>query len=86
MRRPLSRVIVAAAGLALVAILLFAPGQQSTAKAFNKIAEKVMVAKSARYQMEISIEGQEKLQAKAYYLAPGRYRRPGSGRKETLLP
>jgi len=47
---------------------------RSTAQAFNKFAETLVAAKTARFQIEVTIEGQPKEVVQAYYLAPGRYR------------
>ena len=75
MRRPIPRFIaVTAACLAIAAVWLFVPGRQSTALAFNKFAEALVAAKTARFQMEVTTDGQSKQKIQAYYLAPGRMR------------
>ena len=75
MRRPIPRLIAfTAACLAIAAVWLLVPGGQSTAQAFNEIAEKLVGAKSARFQMEVIAEGQPKQKCKSYYLAPGKLR------------
>ena len=75
MRRPIVRYTAfAAACLTVAAIWLLVPGQQSTAEAFNKFAEAIVEAKTARFQMELEMTGQPKRKFKAYYLAPGRFR------------
>src|SRR5947209_6260782 len=74
MRRPIPRLIGAAACLAILAVWLLVPGQQSTAQAFQKFAEAVVQAKTARFQMEVTIEGQPKQKFQALYLAPGKFR------------
>ena len=78
--RPFARLTVAAAVcLALLGIWLFAPGRQTTAQAFNLLAEQLAAAKTARYDMEISNEGQPKQKSRCYYLAPGRFRNEEEG-------
>jgi len=75
MRRPIPRFIaVTIACLAIAAAWLFVLGHQSTALAFNKFAEALVEAKTARFQMEITIEGQPKQKIQAYFLAPGKFR------------
>jgi outer membrane lipoprotein-sorting protein len=75
MRRPVPRLIAfTTACLAIAAVWLFAPGQQSPAQAFNKLAEAVVTAKTARFQMEVTYEGQPKQKFKAWFLAPGKFR------------
>lgn len=79
-RRPLARLTMAAvACLALLGIWLFAPGRQTTAQAFNLLAEQLAAAKTARYDMEVSMEGQPKQKSRCYYLAPGRFRNEEDG-------
>jgi outer membrane lipoprotein-sorting protein len=55
-------------------VWLFVPGRQSTAQAFSKLAEKLVTAKTASFEMVVAAEGQPKQTAQAYYLAPGRFR------------
>ena len=75
MRRPLPRLFaVVSACLVIGSVWLFAPGRQSTAQAFNKLAETLVAAKTARFEMEVAAEGQPKQTMQAYYLAPGRFR------------
>lgn len=75
MRRPIPRLIAVSAVCAVIAcVWLLVPGQQSTARAFNKLAETIVLAKTARFQMEVAIEGQPKQKFKSYYLAPGKFR------------
>lgn len=75
MRRPLPRLIAFTTACAVIAVTwLFVPGPQSTAQAFNRFAEAVVAAKSAKFTMEVNIEGQPKQKFQAYYLAPDRYR------------
>jgi outer membrane lipoprotein-sorting protein len=75
MRRPLVRLTALAAACLVVAIAwLFLPGQQSTAAAFNAFAAAIVDARSAKFQMVVSIEGQPKQTAQAYFLSPGRLR------------
>jgi outer membrane lipoprotein-sorting protein len=76
--RPVSRVVVGSL-IAAVTLLALAIGSnllldRSTAQAFNKFAETLVAAKTARFQMEERIAGQPKEVTQAYYLAPGRYR------------
>jgi outer membrane lipoprotein-sorting protein len=74
MRRPIPRLIAAAACLAVLAFWLLMPGRQSTAAAFERLAEAVVQAKTARFQMEVAVEGQPKQKFQALYLAPGKFR------------
>lgn len=74
MRRPLPYAALAAACLAVGAIWLLVPGQQSTAEAFNAFAGAFVDAKSMKFQMNVAVEGQPKRMGQAYYLAPGRMR------------
>src|SRR5436190_14520602 len=97
MRRPIPRLIaVTTACLAIAAIWMLAPGHQSTAQAFNKLAAAVAEAKSAKFQMEVTVEGQPKQSFQAWFLAPGKYRQelPGmvnitdlkAGKIVTVMP
>ncbi len=80
MRRPLPRLMVAAAAcLAVIAVWLLVPGQQPAAQAFNMFAEALVDATSAKFQMEVKIEGQGKQEAQSYYLSPGRIRNEMQG-------
>jgi outer membrane lipoprotein-sorting protein len=80
MRRPVPRLIaVTAACLAIAVTWLFVPGPQSTAQAFNRFAEAVVAAKTAKFTMEVNIEGQPKQKFQAYYRAPGKYRQELAG-------
>ncbi len=74
MRRPVSRLLVAAACLVIAAVWLFVPGGQTTAQAFNRFAAAVVAAKTAHFQMEVEVEGQPKQKFQAWYLAPGKFR------------
>jgi outer membrane lipoprotein-sorting protein len=75
MRRPVPRLIAfTTACLAIAAVWLFVPGHQSTAEAFNRFAEKIVAAKTARFQMEVVAEGQPRQKFQAYFLAPGKFR------------
>jgi outer membrane lipoprotein-sorting protein len=74
MRRPIPRLLVGAACLLVAAVWLLVPGRQSTAQAFNRMADAIVAAKTARFQMEVAIEGQPKQKFQAYYLAPGKFR------------
>jgi outer membrane lipoprotein-sorting protein len=75
MRRPVPRLVaVTIVCLSITAPWLLFPGRQSTAFAFDNFATVLVEAKTARFQMEITIEGQPKQKVKAYYLAPGRFR------------
>lgn len=97
MRRPIPRLIaVTTACLAIAAVWMLVPGHQSTAQAFNKLATAVVEAKSAKFHMEITVEGQPKQSFPAWFLAPGRYRQelPGmvnitdlkAGKIMTIMP
>jgi outer membrane lipoprotein-sorting protein len=75
MRRPVPRLIAfTTACLAIAAVWLFAPGQQPPAQAFNKLAEAVIAAKTARFHMEVTAQGQPTQKFQAYFLAPGKFR------------
>ncbi|MBI3861116.1 MAG: outer membrane lipoprotein carrier protein LolA [Planctomycetia bacterium] len=74
MRRPVSRLLVTTACLAIAAVWLFVPGGQTTAQAFNRFATAVASAKTAHFHMEVQIQGQAKQKFEAWYLAPGKYR------------
>jgi outer membrane lipoprotein-sorting protein len=73
MRKPIVRLVAAAACLAIVAFWLLAPGQQS-ARAFEKFADAIVQAKTARFQMEVNVEGQPTQKIQAFYLTPGKFR------------
>jgi outer membrane lipoprotein-sorting protein len=80
MRRPVPRLIaLTTACLAIAAVWMFIPGGQSTAQAFNKLAAAVVEARTAKFQMEIQVEGQPRQKFQAYYLAPGKYRQELTG-------
>jgi outer membrane lipoprotein-sorting protein len=75
MRRPIPRLIaVTVVFLAFAAPWLFFPGQQSTAFAFNDFATALVEAKTAKFEMEVTIDGRPSQKAKGYYLAPAKYR------------
>jgi outer membrane lipoprotein-sorting protein len=75
MRRPVPRFsAVTILCLSIAAFWLIVPGHQSSAFAFNSFATALAEAKTARFQMEIRIEGQPNRKVQAYYLAPGRFR------------
>jgi outer membrane lipoprotein-sorting protein len=74
MRRPIPRLIAATACLAVFAAWLLLPGRQSTASAFERLAAALVDARTARFQMEVTIEGQPQQKFKAFYLAPDRFR------------
>lgn len=75
MRRPIPRFIaVLTACLAIAAVWLFVPGQQNSALAFNELAKTLVEVKSAKYQTEAEIDGQQKQTSQSYFLAPGKYR------------
>ncbi len=75
MRRPIPRLMaVTTACLAIAAVWMLVPGGQTTAEAFNKFAEALVAAKTARFQMETHIEGQPRQTFQAWFLAPGKYR------------
>lgn len=75
MKRPIPRLIaVSVACVAVAALWLFVPGHQSTAQAFNALAETLMAAKTAHFQMEVQVEGQPKQKFDTYFMAPAKYR------------
>ena len=98
MRRPVSRLIAAAVVcLAVVAPWLLIPGGSSSAYAFHRFAAALVEAKTARFQMQVTIEGLPVQTAQAYYLAPGKVRQESplgtvtisddvNGRATTLVP
>ena len=74
MRHPASRWSAAAACAAILLVWLLVPGQQSTASAFHAYAKAIVSAQSARFDAEVTIEGQPKQVFHGTYLAPGKYR------------
>jgi outer membrane lipoprotein-sorting protein len=75
MKRPMPRLIaLSAACLTIAAVWLLVPGGQSTAQAFNEFAEKLVAAKTARFQMEVAVEGQPQQKSRSFYRAPGKFR------------
>jgi outer membrane lipoprotein-sorting protein len=75
MRRPIPRLVAATiVGLSMTAPWLIFPGHSSTAFAFDNFATALVEAKTARFQMEITIEGQPNQKVRAYYMAPGKFR------------
>src|SRR5262245_29896399 len=74
MRRPIPRLIAGATAAAVVGIWLVLPGRPAAALAFGELADAIVQAKTARFQMEVNVEGQPKQSFKAFYMAPGRYR------------
>jgi outer membrane lipoprotein-sorting protein len=75
MRRPVPRLVAfTTACLAIAVLWMFIPGSQTAAQAFNRFAEAVVTAKTAKFQMEMNVEGQPKQTFQAYYLAPEKYR------------
>ena len=74
MRRPAFRLLTAALLLAVGAFWLFVPGGQTPAQAFNRFAAAVVGAKTAKFQMEVQIEGQPKQAFQAWYQAPNKFR------------
>lgn len=75
MRRPIPRLIAfTTACLAIAAIWMVVPGGQTIAQAFNKLATAIVDAKSAKFQMEVAVEGQPRQSFQAWFLAPGKYR------------
>jgi len=87
MRRPLPRFMAAAtACLAVVGVWLLIPGQQPAAQAFNMFAEAIVDAKSAKFQMEVRIEGQEgKQETQSYYLSPSKIRNEMQGKLKGMV-
>lgn len=75
MKRPIPRLIAVTAACIAVAVLwLFVPGHQSTAQAFNALADALIAAKTAHFQMEVQVEGQPKQTFDTYFMAPAKYR------------
>ena len=71
MRRPIPRLIAATiVCLATAAPWLIFPGRQATAFAFKNFANALIEARTARFQMRITIEGLPSQNIRAYYLAP----------------
>jgi len=74
MTRPLPRIMAAAVTLVLAG-WMFVPGTQSTASAFNEFVDKLIAAKTAKFDMEMKTEGVPMVQSfKAEFLAPNRLR------------
>lgn len=75
MRRPVPRLIATSvACLAIAAIWLFAPGHQTKAFGFNNFAAALVEAKTAKFRMEVKIEGIPGQSSTGYYLAPEKFR------------
>lgn len=75
MRRPRTRLVFGVATImAVLAGFLLLPTRQSTVQAFGRFAEALVQAKTARYQMQVNIEGQGKQTFQAMYLAPAKHR------------
>jgi outer membrane lipoprotein-sorting protein len=75
MRRPLPRLIAfTTACLAIAAVWMFVPGGQTPAQAFNRFAEAIVTAKTARFQMEVTYAGLPKQKFRTWFLAPAKYR------------
>jgi outer membrane lipoprotein-sorting protein len=81
---------------AIAAVWMLVPGGQTAAQAFNRFADAVVAARTAKFQMEVNIEGQPKQTFQAFYLAPEKYRQelPGmvnisdfqAGKMVTVMP
>jgi outer membrane lipoprotein-sorting protein len=74
MRRPIPRMLAAGACVTAIALWLLLPGQQSTAVAFHRFAEAIIQAKTAKFDMEVAVEGQPKKTFKTWFNAPTQYR------------
>jgi len=75
MRRPVPRLVAfTVASVAIAIAWLFVPGHQPTALGFNRLADAVITAKTAKFHMEVKIEGQPKQSFDAFYLSPGKFR------------
>jgi outer membrane lipoprotein-sorting protein len=74
MRRPIPRLIAATACAAVILAWLLLPGHLSTAQAFNMFADTIVQAKTAKFQMEVAVEGQPKQKFQAWYMAPAKFR------------
>jgi outer membrane lipoprotein-sorting protein len=71
MRRPLPRLAaVCAACLVVAGIWLMVPGRQSTAEAFNKFAETLVAAKTARFSIQVKTQD-VKFDSKTFHLFRG---------------
>src|SRR5436305_793446 len=70
MRRPIPRLLAGAACLVMLAGWLLLPNRFSTAQAFQQLADAVVQAKTARFQMEVTYEGQPKMTVQVLYQAP----------------
>jgi outer membrane lipoprotein-sorting protein len=73
MKRPVPRYVAAASVLAAMVWMLF-PGPNNAAFALTKMVDAVVSARSARFQMDVNVEGQPKQTAKTMFLAPAKYR------------
>jgi len=75
MRRPVPRLIAFTTASVVIALAwLFVPGHQPVAFGFNGLADAVITAKTAKFHMEVKIEGQPRQSFQAYYLSPGKFR------------
>ncbi len=61
------------AAMLLVSLVWFSQSGR-TANAFERVVESLSEARTARFDMEITVEGRPAQKMKAYYLEPGRFR------------
>jgi outer membrane lipoprotein-sorting protein len=73
MKRPIPRMVATACVVAALAWLLW-PGSNTAAASFEQMVDAVVSARSARFRMEVKVEGQAKQVAKVLFQAPAKYR------------
>ena len=75
MQRSIPRLSVAGlVALAILGVWLLIPERETAAQTFRRLATAVVDAKTAKFQMEVAVEGQPKQKFQAYYLAPSKFR------------
>jgi outer membrane lipoprotein-sorting protein len=75
MQRLIPRLSVAGfTALAVIAALMLIPERESAAQSFRRLANAVVDAKTARFDMEVKFENQPKQSFKAWFMAPNRFR------------
>jgi outer membrane lipoprotein-sorting protein len=71
---PILRYAVAASILLAALAWFFRPATNTAALAFGRIVETVVSARTARFNVEVRIEGQPSQSAKVIFMAPAKYR------------
>jgi outer membrane lipoprotein-sorting protein len=74
MSRPIPRYAMAASILLAALAWFFWPATNTAALAFGRIVDTVVSARTARFTVEVKIEGQPSQSAKVTFMAPAKYR------------